>query len=99
MTESKLKVMGLAEFGRKELFLAEREKSGHMACRGELGPVKLFKDLNTDGTLHASRLLCSIFSTPDHAAADIACSFFRVENGSAARKLVVHRADDDGARS
>jgi adenosylhomocysteinase len=38
MADSKVKDMGLAEFGRKELTLAEIEMPGLMASRTESGP-------------------------------------------------------------
>merc|ERR1719287_282578 len=48
--ESKVKDMGLAEFGRKELTLAEHEMPGLMNCRKEYGQP--FKGLNINGSLH-----------------------------------------------
>ena len=52
MTDSKVKDMGLAEFGRKELTLAEHEMPGLMNCRSEFGPSQPFKGLNINGSLH-----------------------------------------------
>ena len=43
MAESKVKDMGLAEFGRKELNLAEHEMPGLMNCRKEYGASQPFK--------------------------------------------------------
>merc|ERR1711978_423353 len=43
---------GLAEFGRKELTLAEHEMPGLMAARTEFGPSKPFAGLNINGSLH-----------------------------------------------
>merc|ERR1712222_194755 len=43
---------GLAEFGRKELMLAEHEMPGLMASRKEFGPSQPFKGLNINGSLH-----------------------------------------------
>merc|ERR1711971_703066 len=43
---------GLAEFGRKELSLAEHEMPGLMAARTEFGPAQPFKGLNINGSLH-----------------------------------------------
>merc|ERR1712166_589338 len=85
MAESKVKDMGLAEFGRKELTLAEHEMPGLMNCRKEYGQP--FKGLNINGSLHMTIQTgvlietlaamgakvrwcsCNIFSTQDHAAA------------------------------
>merc|ERR1711868_364779 len=44
--------MGLAEFGRKELTLAEHEMPGLMETRKEFGPKQPFKGLNINGSLH-----------------------------------------------
>jgi adenosylhomocysteinase len=44
--------MGLAEFGREELTLAEVEMPGLMAARREFGPGQPFKGLNINGSLH-----------------------------------------------
>merc|ERR1712107_854945 len=52
MAESKVKDMGLAEFGRKELTLAEHEMPGLMETRKEFGPAQPFKGLNINGSLH-----------------------------------------------
>merc|ERR1712194_947083 len=52
MADSKVKDMGLAEFGRKELSLAEHEMPGLMNCRTEYGPSQPFKGLNINGSLH-----------------------------------------------
>jgi len=52
MADSKVKDMGLAEFGRKELSLAEIEMPGLMAARAEFGPAQPFKGLNINGSLH-----------------------------------------------
>merc|ERR1712196_759287 len=47
-----VKDMGLAEFGRKELSLAEIEMPGLMAARAEFGAAAPFKGLNINGSLH-----------------------------------------------
>ena len=52
MAESKVKDMGLAEFGRKELTLAEHEMPGLMNCRKKFGSAQPFKGLNVKGSLH-----------------------------------------------
>merc|ERR1711948_110992 len=50
--ESKVKDMGMAEFGRKELNLAEHEMPGLMNARQEYGPSKPFAGMNINGSLH-----------------------------------------------
>merc|ERR1712078_123416 len=46
------KDMGMAEFGRKELTLAEVEMPGLMATRAEFGPQQPFKGVCITGSLH-----------------------------------------------
>ena len=120
MAESKVKDMGLAEFGRKELTLAEHEMPGLMAARKEFGPKQPFKGMDINGSLHMTIQTgvlietlqalgakvrwcsCNIFSTQDHAAAEIAekgdATGSRLEGRGFAGVLVVHRTDDDCAR-
>jgi len=52
MADSKVKDMSLAEFGRKELTLAEHEMPGLMESRKEFGPAQPFKGVNISGSLH-----------------------------------------------
>merc|ERR1712166_671541 len=58
MAESKVKDMGLAEFGRKELTLAEHEMPGLMNCRKEFGTAQPFKGLDINGSLHMT--ICAL---------------------------------------
>ena len=86
----KVKDMALAEWGRKEIALAEAEMPGLMALRTEYGASKPLDGARIAGCLHmtiqtavlietlvdlgaeVSWSSCNIFSTQDHAAADIA---------------------------
>ena len=63
MTDSKVKDMGLAEFGRKELTLAEREMPGLVNCRNGFGASEPFKDLNINGSLHMTIQTRVLFET------------------------------------
>ena len=51
-----VKDIGLAEFGRKELSLAETEMPGLMATREEYGPKQPLKGARIAGSLHMSAL-------------------------------------------
>jgi adenosylhomocysteinase len=80
--------ISLADFGRKEIEIAEAEMPGLMACRKEYGNV--FNGARISGSLHMTIQTavlietlkslgadirwcsCNIFSTQDHAAAAIA---------------------------
>jgi adenosylhomocysteinase len=82
--------ISLADFGRKEIELAEVEMPGLMACREEYG--KILAGARVAGSLHMTIQTavlietlealganvrwcsCNIFSTQDHAAAAIAAA-------------------------
>ena len=54
-----VKDISLAEFGRKELNIAETEMPGLMALREEFGEAKPLKDARIVGSLHmTSRPAC-----------------------------------------
>ena len=84
----KVKDIALAEWGRKEIQLAEAEMPGLMALREEFGKTKPLKGARVAGCLQTAVLIetlvelgaevtwssCNIFSTQDHAAAAIAAA-------------------------
>jgi len=52
MTDYKVADISLAEFGRKEIVLAEHEMPGLMATRRKYGPTAPLKDVRITGSLH-----------------------------------------------
>jgi adenosylhomocysteinase len=44
--------ISLADFGRKEIKLAEVEMPGLMGCRTEYGPAQVLKGARISGSLH-----------------------------------------------
>ena len=50
--EGKVKDMGLADLGRKEIELAEVEMPGLMSCRKEFGAAQPLKGAKISGSLH-----------------------------------------------
>jgi S-adenosylhomocysteine hydrolase len=52
MGDYKVADISLADFGRKELRLAEVEMPGLMSCRTEYGPAQPFKGARIAGSLH-----------------------------------------------
>jgi len=86
----KIKDINLADFGRREIEIAEKEMPGLMAVREKYGKEKPLKDARVTGSLHMTIQTavlietlkelgakvrwasCNIFSTQDHAAAEIA---------------------------
>jgi adenosylhomocysteinase len=87
MAESKVKDMGLAEFGRKELKLAEHEMPGLMNCRREFGPEKIFKGMNISGSLHMTIQTGVLIETLAEMGAAVrwcSCNIFSTQDHAAA---------------
>merc|ERR1712226_1338232 len=85
--ESKVKDMGLAEFGRKELTLAEEEMPGLMNCRKEFGPSKPFKGLDICGSLHMTIQTGVLIETLADLGASVkwaSCNIFSTQDHAAA---------------
>merc|ERR1719322_1056284 len=79
--------MGLAEFGRKELSLAEHEMPGLMACRKEFGPAQPFKGLNINGSLHMTIQTGVLIETLQALGATVrwaSCNIFSTQDHAAA---------------
>ncbi len=92
MADSKVKDMGLAEFGCKELTLAEYEMPCLMVARKEGAALGV----------KVRWCSCNIFSTQDHAAAAIAkagtSTVVAWKGETLPQQLVVHGANNDSAR-
>ena len=87
MADSKVKDMGLAEFGRKELTLAEEEMPGLMAARKEFGPSQPFKGLNINGSLHMTIQTGVLIETLSALGAKVrwcSCNIFSTQDHAAA---------------
>jgi len=87
MADSKVKDMGLAEFGRKELNIAEHEMPGLMACRKEFGPDQPFKGLNISGSLHMTIQTAVLIETLHALGAKVrwcSCNIFSTQDHAAA---------------
>merc|ERR1712093_700047 len=87
MTDSKVKDMGLAEFGRKELSLAEHEMPGLMAARKEFGPAQPFKGLDINGSLHMTIQTGVLIETLAALGATVrwcSCNIFSTQDHAAA---------------
>jgi len=87
MADSKVKDMGLAEFGRKELTLAEHEMPGLMECRKEFGAAQPFKGLNINGSLHMTIQTGVLIETLAAMGAKVrwcSCNIFSTQDHAAA---------------
>ncbi len=71
-TDYIVKDISLAEFGRKEISLAETEMPGLMATREEYGPTQPLKGARIAGSLHMTIQTAVLIET--HAAAAIAAA-------------------------
>merc|ERR1712078_171897 len=87
MGDSKVKDMGMAEFGRKELQLAEVEMPGLMATRAEFGPQQPLKDVCISGSLHMTIQTGVLIETLAALGAKVrwaSCNIFSTQDQAAA---------------
>ena len=86
-TESKVRDLSLAEFGRKELNLAEHEMPGLMNCRKEYGSLKPFKGVKISGSLHMTVQTAVLIETLTEMGAEVrwcSCNIFSTQDHAAA---------------
>ena len=79
--------LGLAEFGRKELQIAETEMPGLMACRDEFGAAKPLKGARIVGSLHMTIQTAVLIETLVALGADVrwaSCNIFSTQDHAAA---------------
>jgi adenosylhomocysteinase len=82
-----VKDIGLAEFGRKELDIAETEMPGLMALRSEYGESKPLKGARIAGSLHMTIQTAVLIETLVHLGADVrwaSCNIFSTQDHAAA---------------
>ena len=78
--------ISLADFGRKEIELAEHEMPGLMACRREFGP-ELFKGARISGSLHMTIQTAVLIETLKAMGAEVrwcSCNIFSTQDHAAA---------------
>lgn len=79
--------IGLAEFGRKEISIAETEMPGLMACRDEFGASKPLKGARITGSLHMTIQTAVLIETLVALGADVrwaSCNIFSTQDHAAA---------------
>jgi len=82
-----VKDISLAEFGRKELDIAETEMPGLMALREEYGDSKPLKGARIVGSLHMTIQTACLIETLVHLGADVrwaSCNIFSTQDHAAA---------------
>jgi adenosylhomocysteinase len=86
-TDYKVADIGLAEFGRKEIQLAEHEMPGLMALREEFGPTQPLKGARITGSLHMTVQTAVLIETLTALGADVrwaSCNIFSTQDHAAA---------------
>ena len=76
-----------AEFGRKELKLAEHEMPGLMNCRTEFGSQKPFAGVKISGSLHMTVQTAVLIETLSEMGAEVrwcSCNIFSTQDHAAA---------------
>ena len=82
-----VKDIGLAEFGRKEMELAEHEMPGLMATRAEYGPKQPLKGARITGSLHMTIQTAVLIQTLEALGAKIrwaSCNIYSTQDHAAA---------------
>jgi adenosylhomocysteinase len=83
----KIADINLAEWGRKEIELAENEMPGLMAVRAKYGPQKPLKGLKVMGSLHMTIQTAMLIETLKELGADLrwaSCNIFSTQDHAAA---------------
>src|SRR5947208_12909996 len=86
-TDYIVKDISLAEFGRKEISLAETEMPGLMATREEYGPRQPLKGARISGSLHMTIQTAVLIETLIHLGAEVrwaSCNIFSTQDHAAA---------------
>lgn len=83
----KVKDLGLAEFGRKEIEIAEKEMPGLMSLREKYGKEKPLKGARITGSLHMTIQTAVLIETLVELGADVrwaSCNIFSTQDHAAA---------------
>src|ERR1700674_142401 len=86
-TDYIVKDISLAEFGRKEISLAETEMPGLMATREEYGPTQPLKGARIAGSLHMTIQTAMLIETLTALGAEVrwaSCNIFSTQDHAAA---------------
>src|SRR3954447_16049891 len=79
--------IGLADWGRKEIVIAETEMPGLMACREEFGAAKPLKGARITGSLHMTIQTAVLIETLQALGAKVrwaSCNIFSTQDQAAA---------------
>ena len=87
MTDYAVRDIGLAEYGRKEIDIAETEMPGLMASREEFGTSRPLKGARISGSLHMTIQTAVLIETLKELGADVrwaSCNIFSTQDHAAA---------------
>jgi adenosylhomocysteinase len=87
MTDYKVKDLSLADFGRKEIEIAEHEMPGLMATRAKYGPQKPLQGVRIMGSLHMTIQTAVLIETLVALGAEVrwvSCNIFSTQDHAAA---------------
>ncbi|MEI6079968.1 MAG: adenosylhomocysteinase [bacterium] len=87
MQDYKIKDMSLAEWGREEIIMAEKEMPGLMALREEYGKQKPLKGARISGSLHMTIQTAVLIETLKELGADVrwaSCNIYSTQDQAAA---------------
>src|SRR6202162_2081878 len=82
-----VKDIGLAEWGRKEIAIAETEMPGLMATRAEFGPTQPLRGARVAGSLHMTIQTAVLIETLTALGADVrwaSCNIYLTQDHAAA---------------
>ncbi len=86
-TDYKVKDISLADWGRKEIEIAEKEMPGLMATREKYGPQKPLRGARVSGSLHMTIQTAVLIETLADLGADVrwaSCNIFSTQDHAAA---------------
>src|SRR5438046_6470282 len=86
-TDFKVKDLSLAEWGRKEISVAEQEMPGLMSVREKYGPQKPFEGVRLSGSLHMTIETAVLIETLVELGASVrwaSCNIFSTQDHAAA---------------
>ncbi len=86
-TDYKIKDIGLADWGRREIEMAEKEMPGLMATREKYGEKKPLKGVRISGSLHMTIQTAVLIETLGDLGADVrwaSCNIFSTQDHAAA---------------
>ena len=85
--DNKVADISLAEWGRKEIEIAEVEMPGLMSCRAEYGPKQVLKGARITGSLHMTIQTAVLIETLQALGAEVrwcSCNIYSTQDQAAA---------------